>query len=338
VSTAQQSHSRRNPLTGEWLLVSPHRLQRPWQGQVEDVDTEQLPEYDANCYLCPGNRRANDNQNPDYKGPFAFDNDFPALAEASEVDDSAHPLFDQRPESGRCRVLCYTEHHDLRLATMGTKDVCTALTAMIDEFGSLDQQDEIAYVQVFENRGSMMGCSNPHPHAQIWATRNIPTEPAKELSAQSEYLQRNGTLLLADYLLAELERGSRVIHDNDHFVAVVPFWAVWPYEALIIPRRNVAAPDELTVEEVAGLASSLAGVLAAYDKLFGVATPYSMGLHPRPSDGEAHPEWQFHVHIYPPMLRSATIRKHLVGYEMLGMPQRDFTPEIAAQALREVMR
>jgi len=335
---ADHSHSRRNPLTGEWILVSPHRLQRPWQGQTEDVEVDELPEYNAACYLCPGNERANNNKNPDYNGPFVFDNDFSALSSTSEVGGMESPLFKLRPEPGHCRVVCYTERHDLRLATMSGDDVCTALNAMIGEFGTLDRREDIGYVQVFENRGSMMGCSNPHPHAQVWATAHIPTEPAKELASQSAYLKKYGTSLLVDYLQAELEHRSRVICDTEHFVAVVPYWAVWPYEALIIPRRSLAAPDELTADEVTGLATSLGGVLTSYDKLFEVAAPYSMGLHPRPSDGTAHPEWQFHIHVYPPLLRSATVRKHLVGYEMLGMPQRDLTPEVAAQTLRGVIR
>jgi len=338
MSIAEQSHSRRNALTGEWVLVSPHRLQRPWQGQIETVDNAKLHGYDADCYLCPGNKRANDISNPDYSGPFAFDNDFPALIAGSELEEATHPLFGVRPEPGHCRVLCYTERHDLRLATMGANELCAALNAMIVEFSALDRREDIGYVQVFENRGSMMGCSNPHPHAQIWATANIPTEPARELVAQSEYLRQHGSLLLADYLQAELDEGSRVIHESQHFVAVVPYWAVWPYEALIIPRRKVAAPDELREDEVASLAATLSAVLASYDKLFGVAAPYSMGLHPRPSDGESHPEWQFHIHVYPPLLRSATVRKHLVGFEMFGMPQRDLTPELAAHTLRETRR
>ena len=338
MSIVDQSHSRRNLLTGEWVLVSPHRLQRPWQGQIENVDSEELSSYDAECYLCPGNKRANDNESPDYRGPFAFDNDFPALTAESDVGASAHPLFELRPEAGCCRVVCYTERHDLRLATMSEDDLCAALNAMIAEFTSLDQREEIAYVQVFENRGAMMGCSNPHPHAQVWATSELPTEPAKELESQARYLQQHGRSLLMDYLTAELDDGSRVIQENEHFVAVVPYWAVWPYEALILARRRVAAPDELSGDEIASLGQTLRVVLASYDKLFGVAAPYSMGLHSRPSDGERHPEWQFHIHIYPPLLRSATVRKHLVGFEMLGMPQRDLTPEVAAQTLREVIR
>ena len=338
MSKADQSHARRNPLTGEWLLVSPHRLQRPWQGQVETQEVEQLPRYDPGCYLCPGNSRANDEHNPDYQGAFVFDNDFPALTRESELAETSQPLFQARPESGRCRVVCYTERHDLRLATMSDSDLRVALEAIIDEFSTLDQQEDIGYVQVFENRGAMMGCSNEHPHAQIWATENVPTEAAKELAAQSDYLAEHGTPLLTDYLQAELEEGSRVISESEFFVAVVPYWAVWPYEALILPRRLVAAPDQLQEDEIAALAETLKAVLSSYDLLFSTSAPYSMGLHARPSDGVPHPEWQFHIHIYPPLLRSATVRKHLVGFEMLGMPQRDLTPEVAAEALREAIQ
>jgi len=317
VSTADQSHARRNPLTGEWILVSPHRLQRPWQGQVETQEAEHLPQYDPSCYLCPGNSRANDQKNPDYEGSFVFDNDFPALTRESDIGEASRPLFQARPEPGRCQVICYTERHDLRLATMSDSELCAALAAMFNEFSMLDQQEDIGYVQVFENRGAMMGCSNAHPHAQVWATENLPTEAAKELSAQSDYLAEHGTSLLLDYLAAE---------------------ATWPYEALILPRRPVAAPGELLEHEIASLAVTLRTVLSSYDTLFSTSAPYSMGLHARPSDDAPHPEWQFHIHIYPPLLRSATVRKHLVGFEMLGMPQRDLTPEVAAEALREAVQ
>ena len=261
MSIADQSHSRRNPLTGEWVLVSPHRLQRPWQGQLEDIEAEQLPEFDTDCYLCPGNKRANDNQNPEYRGTFAFDNDFSALSADSKVGDSQHPLLRVRAEPGYCRVLCYTERHDLRLATMADKEVCAALQAMIVEFKSLDQRHDVSYVQIFENRGSMMGCSNPHPHAQIWATAQIPTEPVKELTSQAEYMNTNDSSLLVDYVHAELQDRTRVIHENKDFVAFVPYWAVWPYEVLILPRRDIAAPDELVTREVTSLAHTLGTVL-----------------------------------------------------------------------------
>ena len=337
MSTNDQSHSRRNPLTGEWVLVSPHRLQRPWQGQVEESDIETLPSHASDCYLCPGNERANGIANPSYSGPFVFDNDFAALTAASDVHADTSALFGSRPETGVCRVICYTERHDLRLATMSDADRAVALSAMIDEFAELDARDDINYVQVFENRGQMMGCSNPHPHAQVWATSAVPSEPAKELATQSEYFAANESVLLDDYLREELARGERIVAENEHCVALVPYWAIWPYETLLLPRRVVAAPTDMTEVEVASLAALLGRVLAGYDALFGTAAPYSLGLHPRPSDGEAHPEWQFHVHVYPPLLRSATIRKHLVGFEMLGMPQRDLTPEVAAEKLRQTI-
>jgi len=337
MSLSEHSHARRNPLTDEWVLVSPHRLLRPWQGQLEEIEAESLPQYDAECYLCPGNERADGNTNPDYRGAFTFDNDFPALTDVSDIDATSHPLFEARPESGCCRVLCYTERHDLRLATMDKAGRSAALNVMIAEFSSLDRRDDIAYVQVFENRGNLMGCSNPHPHAQVWATSNLPTEPAKELRSQLEYWQEKGTVLLDDYLEAELGNGERVVIESEHAVAVVPYWAVWPFETLLLPRRVVASPDELEAEEVADLANVLGAVLAGYDALFKVAAPYSLGLHPRPSDNQPHPEWQFHIHIYPPLLRSATIRKHFVGFEMLGMPQRDLTPEVAAKKLKQAI-
>jgi len=335
MSNADQSHSRLNALTGEWVLVSPHRLGRPWQGQVETVDQMSLPQYDPDCYLCPGNTRANGEANPDYSGAFSFDNDFAALTESSSADSAIHPLLQSRPESGCCRVICYTDRHDLRLATMESAELTAALTAMVDEFAALDARDDIGYVQVFENRGQMMGCSNPHPHAQAWATSDLPTEPAKELDAQRRYMQEHDSVLLLDYLVAELEGAERVVVESKRSVALVPWWAVWPYETLLLPRRQAAAPTDLSGDEIADLAGVLGRVLAGYETLFGVAAPYSMGLHARPSDDKPHPEWQFHIHVYPPLLRSATIRKHLVGFEMLGMPQRDLTPEVAAVKLRQ---
>ncbi len=338
MSSGDQSHARRNALTGEWVLVSPQRLQRPWQGQVEDIEAEQLPAFDGECYLCPGNDRAKGNRNPDYTGAFAFDNDFPALSVTSDVESPDHDLFQLRAETGCCRVVCYTERHDQRLATMSDEQVGVAVRAIVEEFSALDRRPGIAYVQVFENRGAMMGCSNPHPHAQVWATSSVPNEPAREHAAQYDYFQKNNSVLLLDYIDAEEADGSRIIVTNDSTVAVVPYWAVWPFEALIVPRRAVAAPDALGSGELLELGKSLRTVLQSYESLFGVSAPYSMGFHARPSDGLDHPEWQFHIHIYPPLLRSATVRKHLVGFEMLGMPQRDLTPEFAAQTLREAIQ
>ena len=337
MSLQKHSHSRRNLLTGDWVLVSPHRTERPWQGQIEETDSVDEPVYDPRCYLCPGNHRANDEANPNYVGAYIFDNDFAALSVGSEIESSASPLFSARTESGRCRVVCYTERHDLRLATMAVKEIESALHALTADFVELDKDESIGYVQVFENRGRMMGCSNPHPHAQIWATENLPHEPAKEFAQQAAWWEDSGSPLLADYRMAEIEDGSRIVHQNDHFVVLVPYWAVWPFETMVIPRRNFSSFDEMSAEEIGGLAAILKSTLSVYDRLFDVPAPYSMGFHPRPSDGKPHPEWIFHGHIYPPLLRSATVRKHLVGFEMLAMPQRDLTPEAAAKRLRHYL-
>ncbi len=338
MTTQDQSHARKNILTGEWVLVSPHRTQRPWQGQTETQDKTDEPGYDPECYLCAGNERANGAMNPDYTGAYIFDNDFPALSQGSEIESPGNPLFQARTESGRCRVVCFSEQHNQRLATMSEVDITAALNAIITDFAALDASGQYSYVQIFENRGQMMGCSNQHPHAQIWATEHLPTELAKEYGCQSQHLADDNSVLLLDYLDAELADDARVIHCNDHFVALVPYWAVWPFEQIILPRRHVGAPSDLSRDEVQSLAAALKLSLVANDRLFDTSAPYSMGFHPRPSDGADHPEWQFHIHIYPPLLRSATIRKHLVGFEMLGMPQRDLTPEVAAQSLRALTK
>jgi UDPglucose--hexose-1-phosphate uridylyltransferase len=335
MSSQTHSHRRKNLLSGEWVLVSPHRTQRPWQGQVDDPDEGSMLNYDSGCYLCPGNERAGGNRNPDYSGGFAFDNDFSALSPESDIEPESNSLFVSEAESGICRVVCFSEQHHLRLASMDDLAVTRALNLLFDEFAVLDKRPDVEYVQIFENRGQMMGCSNAHPHAQIWATRSLPVEPAKELATQLDYFARNARPLLMDYLEAELEAGDRLVFGNEHAVSMVPYWACWPYETLLIPRRPVSGPDEMSAGEVAGLAQVLRQTLVACERLFSSAVPYSMGFHPRPSDGAEHAEWQFHVHIYPPLLRSATIRKHMVGFEMLGNPQRDLTPETAAHRLRE---
>ena len=335
---AKLSHARKNLLTGEWILVSPQRIERPWQGQQDDGEVPELPAHDPQCFLCPGNTRVNGDVNPDYRGPFTFPNDFPALTHDAGSIEENNALFEARSEPGECRVICYTERHDQRLSTMPIPEAEVAVRALIDEFAALDQRDDIAYVQVFENRGEMMGCSNPHPHAQVWATTQIPTEIGKELRAQRRWFEDKGSPLLVDYCSAELQDGTRVVTSNDHNVALVPYWATWPFETLILPRRPVSALTELDDDEVRSFAGILVTVLRATDGLFETSAPYSMGFHPRPSDGEDHPEWQFHVHICPPLLRSATVRKHMVGFEMFGMPQRDITPEQAAERLRGALK
>jgi len=338
MSLQTDSHKRKNMLTGEWVLVSPHRTRRPWQGQVDDADGIDSQRYDPACYLCPGNERANDERNPAYSGGFAFDNDFPALSAESAPGPAGHPLFVSEPESGCCRVVCFSERHDLRLATMDEAGVARTLDFLFEEFRALDRKPGIGYVQVFENRGAMMGCSNPHPHAQIWATGSVPVEPSKEFDAQSDYYRAHGRPLLMDYLEAELSSGERIVCSNNHAVSLVPFWATWPYETLLIPRQAASGPDDLGETEIYALAKVLHDNVIALERLFSTAVPYSMGFHPRPSDGSEHPEWQFHAHIYPPLLRSATVRKHMVGFELLGTPQRDLTPEAAAESLRNALK
>jgi UDPglucose--hexose-1-phosphate uridylyltransferase len=335
MSSKSHSHRRKNLLTGDWVLVSPHRTQRPWRGLVDDPEEGGSRKYDPGCYLCPGNERAGGERNPGYTGGFAFDNDFPALSPCSEFENVDDPLFVAQAESGICRVVCFSEKHHLRLASMDDEGVTRALELLFAEFCALDQRPEINYVQVFENRGQMMGCSNPHPHAQIWATGSVPLEPAKELETQSGYFSRNGCSLLLDYLAAELNAGERLVYSNEHAVSLVPFWACWPYETLILPGRAIAGPNDMSAVEIAGMAKVLRRTLVAAERLFSAAVPYTMGFHPRPSDGADHPGWQFHIHIYPPLLRSASVRKHMVGFEMLAMPQRDLTPEEAARRLRD---
>ena len=334
MTLAGSPHRRRNLLTGDWVLVSPQRTERPWQGQVEAVPAAATAAYDPGCYLCPGNRRAGGATNPDYRGPHAFDNDFPALLHHEAGEAESHPLLQAETESGYCRVVCFSERHDRHLVDMSVEEIVAVLRFIADECRALVERGDIGYVQAFENRGTMMGCSNPHPHAQIWATGCMPNEPAKEQRCQRDYWTKNGRSLLLDYLEAELDAASRVIFSNDAAVSLVPFWATWPFESLLLPRQASGALHELSPDQLRGFADALRATVIAYDRLFGVPMPYSMGFHPRPSDGEAHPEWQFHAHFYPPLLRSATVRKHMVGFELMAMPQRDLTPEAAAQQLR----
>ncbi len=330
-------HRRFNPLTREWILVSPHRTRRPWLGQVEKGVPDVRPSYDPACYLCPGNERANGARNPDYASTFVFDNDFSALLpDAPEGEYRRDTLLLARSERGLCRVVCFSPDHSLTLAQMpeaGILEVVRTWTAQYVEIGRLPW---VHYVQIFENKGAMMGASNPHPHGQIWASASLPQQVALEQVSQSDYLADEGRCLLCHYAALERDDGQREVCANADWVALVPFWATWPFETLVLPRRHVAALTDLTEPERISLAQLLKRLTVRYDNLFETSFPYTMGLHQRPTDGLPHPEWHLHLHFYPPLLRSATVKKFMVGYEMLANPQRDLTPEAAAARLRDL--
>jgi len=333
----QVPHRRFNPLTREWVLVSPHRNQRPWQGEVAERSTRARPQYDPACYLCPGNARAGGVQNPQYSSTFVFDNDFAALQPQipeESIDMETLGLIRAESERGVCRVACFSPRHDLTLATMSIPDVQRVVDLWTTQYQELGAREYINHVQIFENRGAMMGASNPHPHCQIWATAHLPNQAAKEQSAQLEYRAGGSRCLLCDYLQLEQRARERIVFASAHFTVVVPFWAVWPFETLVLPHAHVANLVELNSEQRNDLASVLKRLTTIYDRVFEVEFPYSMGFHQSPTDSTLHPEWHLHAHFYPPLLRSATIRKFMVGFEMLGSPQRDITPEAAVERLR----
>jgi len=331
------SHRRYNPLTGEWIQVSPHRAKRPWQGQVEEAQPSTVP-YDPQCYLCPGNKRSNGTVNPDYKSVYAFTNDFSAIISDvpdGEVDEG-NGLLKARSEKGICRVICFSPRHDLTIPEMSVSGITEVVNLWINEYQTLASEPFINYIQIFENKGAMMGCSNPHPHGQIWAQQSIPMEPFKKQQSQLGYYQRNGTTLLSDYIALESRKQQRVVVENEHFIALVPFWAVWPFETMIVPKRAMARITEMNPDEVEAFAAIYKELTTRYDNLFNVSFPYSAGIHQAPSDGELHSEWHWHFVFYPPLLRSASVKKFMVGYEMLANPQRDITPETSAERLRAV--
>lgn len=328
-------HRRYNPLTHEWILVSPHRAERPWQGQVEDQPEKERPPYDPECYLCPGNERAGGVRNPPYTNTFVFDNDFAALLHNTpDGRVSKEGLLVAEGERGICRVICFSPRHDLTLAEMDRADIHKVVDVWIEQCLELGALRFIRYVQIFENKGEMMGCSNLHPHGQIWANQTIPNEPAKECTSLTDYWSARGSCLLCNYLALEKDSQERIVCENAHFVALVPFWAICPFETMLICRRHVASLDGLDDLERASLADLLKRLTTRYDNLFETSFPYSMGFHQRPTDGHEHPEWHLHVHFYPPLLRSARVKKFMVGYEMLASPQRDLTPEASAESLR----
>ncbi len=347
------SHRRYNPLVDEWVLCSPGRLKRPWLGQT-DTPTSTSPSatgraYEPDCYMCPGNTRASGEPNPNYESVFLFDNDFPALTAPVSTDDSTDdstdetkpdrsPLLVATPERGRCRVVCFSPRHDRHLGAMTPSAVRQVVDTWAEESDRLTTDEDARYVQIFENRGLMMGASNPHPHGQIWATEHVPTIPARKTERQEDYWTQHGSDLLGDYLEEELGRDERIVESNDHWVQVVPFWAVWPFETMLVPRRLVGQVSELDDDERVALAQIIGKLTRRYDALFETPFPYSMGWYQRPRDGETRAGSRLHAVYLPPLVRSATVRKFLVGYEMTSEPQRDFTAEEACERLKACRR
>jgi len=329
-------HTRIDILTGERILVSPHRSKRPWQGQVEKHSADSRPAHDPTCYLCPGNHRAEGDVNPGYTDSFVFVNDYAALLDTGDKQAAAEDnLFIATPERGICKVICFSPRHDLTLAEMDISALIKVVDVWQDEFRALSTTEWIKYIQIFENKGAMMGCSNPHPHGQIWAQSGIPSSIEREGQRQQDYYQRHGQTMLNAYLTAEKERGERLIVENESHVALVPFWAKWPFETMIISKREVQTILEFTAEEKRDLAAILRDLTVRYDNLFETSFPYSAGMHQAPVNSGNQRGWHWHMHFYPPLLRSATVKKFMVGYEMLADAQRDITPEVAAERLQQ---
>jgi UDPglucose--hexose-1-phosphate uridylyltransferase len=326
-------HRRLNLLTGEYVLVSPHRTKRPWQGQVERAAQPERPHYDPTCYLCPGNVRANGEHNPQYDSTYVFTNDFAALLpDVPKHHSKPGSLFVAESVEGTSRVICFSPRHDLTLAEMQPTDIRRVVDVWAEQVTELGETYD--WVQVFENRGEAMGASNPHPHGQVWASDFLPNEAAREDRNQSYYFDTYGDVLLVEYAKDEIERGERVVVSNEDWVVVVPYWAVWPFETLVLPRRHTLRLPDLDDAQRDGLADALKRLTTRYDNLFEVSFPYSMGWHGAPTMHGDYRHWQLHAHFYPPLLRSATVRKFMVGYEMLAESQRDLTPEQAAARLQ----
>lgn len=336
-NTTEHPHTRLNILTGEFILVSPHRMKRPWQGKVETASNTSLPAYDPTCYLCPGNKRSEGAINPVYTNPFVFTNDFSALlSDTPTGGTNEQDLLVSKSEAGMCRVICFSPNHSLTLPLMNVADIEKVIQLWKEEFTALAAHTNIRYIQIFENKGDIMGCSNPHPHGQIWASTSVPVELQKETTQQQQYFEKHGRSLLSDYLKLELQKQERIVVENEHFVALVPYWAVWPYETMIISKSHVQQVTQFTAEEDTALADVLKRLTTRYDNLFSTSFPYSAGMHQMPVNESPTPGWHWHMHFYPPLLRSATVKKFMVGYEMLATPQRDITAEMAANKLRSL--
>ncbi len=331
------SHKRYNILTGEWVLVSPHRAKRPWQGQNEAIANENRPLYDPSCYLCAGNTRINGENNPDYKDVFVFTNDFAALQKDSPKFSVNEGLLRAESEQGICKVICFSPDHSKSLADMAVADIHKVVSTWQKEYLTLGSNEMINYVQIFENKGAVMGCSNPHPHGQIWSQSTLPNEVYKKNEHQKAYYKNNNRSLLEDYLKQELKADERILYQNDSFVVLTPFWAVWPFETMIIPKKHHRHIAEISEEESLGFADAISKITRAYDHLFQCSFPYSSGIHQAPTNNDLNSHWHWHMSFYPPLLRSASVKKFMVGYEMFGSPQRDITAEQAADRLRELI-
>jgi|TARA_B110000305_G_C19374008_1_gene605984 UDPglucose--hexose-1-phosphate uridylyltransferase len=329
------SHKRFNILIGEWVLVSPHRAKRPWQGQEETISYEKRPSHDEKCFLCAGNTRISGDVNPDYKGSFVFTNDFAALQKDSPDFSVNDGLLKAESEKGICKVVCFSPDHSKSLAEMSTENVRKVIVTWIQEYNELGNTEGINYVQIFENKGAVMGCSNPHPHGQIWTQSSLPNKVVKKDINQRNYFSENKKSLLGSYITQELEAKERIIFENNSFVVLVPFWAVWPFEAMIAPKKHQTSISDLSEEEQLAYAEAISVLTKAYDKLFNCSFPYSSGIHQAPTNGENNDHWHWHMSFYPPLLRSATVKKFMVGYEMFGSPQRDITAETAAQRIKQ---
>lgn len=335
-SLNEHPHRRLNILTGEWVLVSPHRTKRPWQGKTEAPACDTRPSYDPDCYLCPGNRRAGGKQTPEYSSTYVFTNDFAAIMPDTPEGEIHDGLLLAKGEPGICRVICFSPDHALTLPEMAEAEVEKIVELWQQEYAELGSLPFINHVQIFENKGAIMGCSNPHPHGQIWAQQSLPNEAVKKSARQKAYFDRHGTSLLSAYIGQELETGERILLKNNHFAAVIPFWAIWPYEAMIVPLRRQQHIGQMSDDEKRAFAAILKALTVRFDNLFETSFPYSAGIHQAPTDGQEHPEWHWHMSFYPPLLRSASVKKFMVGYEMFGEAQRDITPEQAAERLRNV--